>query len=95
MATIIGVHRDTLYKYCKGEIDAGRPFARAKVAQTAFQMATSGKQPIVTMFWLKSQAGWDHGSRLNQVTDEEASGETATRSADPLDWADDETIPLE
>jgi hypothetical protein len=28
------------------------------VMQTAFKMAVSGKTPAMTMFWLKTQAGW-------------------------------------
>ena len=58
VATLKGICRDTLYRYCKAEIDKGRPRAIAQVAKTAFQMAVSGQFPAMTMFWLKTQAKW-------------------------------------
>lgn len=58
VAAVKGVSKETLYKYCKPEIDAGRPLAISKVVQTAFKMATSGKNTAMTIFWLKTQAKW-------------------------------------
>ena len=37
------------------------------MAQTAYQMAKSGKFPTMTMFWLKTQAGWRETSRLEHA----------------------------
>lgn len=92
VAVILGVSHETLYKYCKPEIDEGRPFAHARVAKTAFEMATSGKHAVMTMFWLKCRAGW-----VDQPKPEEESQE---QERDPLidalndtaanDWADRE-----
>jgi hypothetical protein len=72
VAVVMEVSRDTLYKRCKKEIDAGRPSAIAQVTQAAFKMAMSGKNTAMTIFWLKTQAQWkepesnrgdeDHGS---------------------------------
>ena len=39
-------------------LDQGRGFAIKKVSSVAFDMATSGKFPAMTMFWLKCFAGW-------------------------------------
>ncbi len=39
-------------------LEKGRAQAGAKVMKTAFDMATSGKHPIMTMFWLKCREGW-------------------------------------
>lgn len=36
----------------------GRAAAAAQVTQTAFQMANSGKVPVMTIFWLKCRMGW-------------------------------------
>ena len=36
----------------------GATEANTQVAQTMFRMATSGKSPASTMFWLKCRAGW-------------------------------------
>lgn len=41
----------------------------AQVAKTALDMAKSGEHPEMTMFWLKSQAGWrDKDPPINQKT---------------------------
>lgn len=39
-------------------IKIGKARGIEKVAQTAFNMATSGLEPSMTMFWLKTQARW-------------------------------------
>ncbi len=39
-------------------LEKGRARAAAKVTQTLYQMATSGKQPASTFFWLKTRLGW-------------------------------------
>lgn len=36
----------------------GRSIAEQNVTATAFQMATSGKCPTMTIFWLKCRARW-------------------------------------
>ncbi len=48
----------TLRKYFREELDSGASDANARVAQTAFKLATSGRCPVATIFWLKSRAGW-------------------------------------
>ena len=48
----------TLRKHFREELDTGAADANASVAQTAYKMATSGRCPIITIFWLKSRAGW-------------------------------------
>ena len=59
IANIIGLRSvKTLRKHLRKELTLGGPEANAKVAQTAYQMAISGKHPSVTMFWLKTRAGW-------------------------------------
>jgi hypothetical protein len=49
----------TLRKYFREELDGGSLEANCKVAQTMFQMATSGKDMRATMFWLQARAGWN------------------------------------
>jgi hypothetical protein len=39
-------------------IEAGKAKAHLQVHKTAYDMAVSGKVPQMTMFWLKSRAGW-------------------------------------
>lgn len=61
IASIKGVCGDTLKKHANPYLKRGRAKARAQVAQTAYRMAISGKIPAMTMFWLKTQAGWREG----------------------------------
>jgi predicted transcriptional regulator len=42
----------------KAAVDRGREIANQAVAQTAYQMALSGKSPAMTTFWLKTRARW-------------------------------------
>jgi hypothetical protein len=53
-----GIDPKTLRKYFRHQLDVGATKANSAVAQTAYQMATSGKWPAATMFWLKCRAGW-------------------------------------
>ena len=62
--------------------------ANLTVARTLFEMATSGKHPAATFFWLKTRAGWreadrpepvrqDVGVDLSNMSDEELEAELA------------------
>jgi hypothetical protein len=48
----------TLRRHFKRELAAGAVVANASVAQTLFNMATSGECPAATIFWMKSRVGW-------------------------------------
>jgi hypothetical protein len=48
----------TLRKHFREELDTAYAKANARVVQTAFKQATSGKSPAMTMFWLKTRMGW-------------------------------------
>ena len=58
----------TLRRHFRKELDDGAAEANAKVAQTLYQMATSGKYPWATAFWLKARAGWNDQPFLIQPT---------------------------
>ena len=58
IANIKGMSDETLRKYAKDHLIRGKAKAKAQVMQTAYKLATSGKVPAMTMFWLKTQAGW-------------------------------------
>lgn len=64
ISSVLGMHRATLYEIMKREpevyemLERGRAKAVATVSQTAFSLAKSGKTPVMTMFWLKTQARW-------------------------------------
>ncbi len=58
VAPALSISKSTLEKYYSAELVNGRAKALAKVAQTAYQMATSGDNTAMTIFVLKTQAGW-------------------------------------
>ena len=70
IAMLWGKCERTFYRYLKNNdtfkqaIQRGRAMANSKVAQTAYEMATSGESEGMTKFWLKTQAGWKEVSKM-------------------------------
>ena len=68
---------NTLKKYYKMELRDGLEMSNARVAETLFRMALSGRVPAATFFWLKTRAGWrettsiEHSGSLEAISDEE------------------------
>ena len=58
----------TLRKHFRLELSSGMAEANAVVARTAYEMALSGRFPVMTFFWEKCNA-----KRGEQVEEEEAS----------------------
>jgi hypothetical protein len=58
IAEIKDICVDTLRKRARKHWRRGKAKAIAKVAKTAFDMATSGKNHHMTKFYLQTQAGW-------------------------------------
>ncbi len=69
-----GIDPKTLRKHFRRELDIGATKANATVAQTLYKLATSGKHPGATIFWLKSRAGGKKPMLSNTV------GRTVARS---------------
>ena len=63
IAGVIGITDKTLRKHFRYELDTAYERANAKVVNTAFQMATDGKNASMTMFWLKTRMGWKETQR--------------------------------
>lgn len=74
IASIKGICDDTLKKHAKPFLKKGKAKAKAQVAQTAYRMAISGKIPSMTMFWLKTQAGWQEGRTASDMVESTLSG---------------------
>ena len=70
IAGVIGVSAKTMRRHFRGELDRGATEANTQVAQTMFRMATSGKSPASTMFWLKCRAGWRQNAGAGRETKE-------------------------
>lgn len=58
----IAIHFDidpkTLRKHFRRELDSGMVEANVKVAQSLFNMATSGNNVAAAIFWMKARGGW-------------------------------------
>jgi hypothetical protein len=60
IAPLVGVaSTTTLRKYFREELEQGPLEAHANVRGTLFKLATSGRNPGATMYWLKRRAGWN------------------------------------
>jgi hypothetical protein len=74
MAAVLGCSKDTMERRVKdtpeiaAAIEKGRGNAAEIVYKTAFDMASGGRVPAMTMFWLKCQEGWREG---HSASDEE------------------------
>ncbi len=68
IATLLEVGPKTLRKHCRRELDRGSIEATAKVAQTLFQMATSGQNTAAAIFWMKARAGWREKHEVQVTT---------------------------
>jgi hypothetical protein len=55
---LLDINPKTLRLHFRRELDRGSVEATAKVAQTLFQMATSGQSTAASIFWMKERAGW-------------------------------------
>lgn len=58
IAVLLEIDPKTLRKYFHAELERGSVEATAKVAQSLFQMATTGKNVAAAIFWMKARAGW-------------------------------------
>jgi len=58
IAAHIGICRNTLEKHYAADLENAQELANARVAQSLFQMATSGKVPAAAIFWMKARAKW-------------------------------------
>ena len=79
IAVLLEIDPKTLRKHFDVELERGSVEATAKVAQSLFQLATTGKNVAATIFWMKARAGWrekhdvvvTNADSLTHLTDEE------------------------
>lgn len=73
IAMVLGVCRDTFDRRCREEpllrhaLEKGRSQAADAIYNTAFALATSGKCPAMTIFWLKCREEWKEGQRDEEM----------------------------
>jgi hypothetical protein len=79
ISVAVGIAPMTLQKYFANELATAYIKANAKVAETAYAMATSGKCPAATFFWLKCRAHWRETTDLRLTGDSNNPLEVVTR----------------
>lgn len=58
IATHLDIDPKTLRLHFRRELNRGAVDATAKVAQSLFSMATTGKNVAAAIFWMKARASW-------------------------------------
>ena len=64
IAAYLDIDPKTMRKHFREELDRGSLEATAKVAQSLFNMATSGNNVATAIFWMKARAGWREKNNL-------------------------------
>jgi hypothetical protein len=70
IAVLVGVRSTaTLRKHFRDELVRGPIEAQHNVRRTLFKLATSGRNPGVTMYWLKRWGGWSEKGKPPEPVD--------------------------
>ena len=69
MAKFMDIAPKTLRKHFRDELDRGAIEANAKVVETLFKMATSGKNTSASIYWTKARCGWREKAPQSELTD--------------------------
>lgn len=67
IATVLGIHRATLDRHYRAELDRATTMANAKVAGYLFENAKKGNV-TAQIFWLKTRARWKEPTQEHQHT---------------------------
>lgn len=71
IAKYMGMSKTTLQRHYKDIMSIVRVDNIAQVANVAFEMAVSGKNPSMTMFYLKTQAEWRETDKTEEGVKDE------------------------
>jgi hypothetical protein len=69
IAVHLGIDPKTSRKHFREELDRGSIEATTKVAQSLFNMATTGNNVAAAIFWMKARAGWREKHDVNHSGD--------------------------
>jgi hypothetical protein len=68
IASLVGLGSpSTLRKHFHEELALGPVEAKANVMRTLFKMASSGRNPSMTIFWLKTRARWSETGNQDEA----------------------------
>ena len=78
IALLLEMDPKTLRKHLRDDLDRGMAEANVKIAQSLFNMATTGNNVAAAIFWMKARAGWREkhevmvsANPLEQISDTE------------------------
>ena len=78
IALLLEMDAKTLRKHLRDDLDRGMAEANVKIAQSLFNMATTGNNVAAAIFWMKARAGWREkhevmvsANPLEQISDTE------------------------
>jgi len=63
IALLLEIDPKTLRKHFRDDLDRGMAEANVKIAQSLFNMATTGGSVAAAIFWMKARAGWRRSTR--------------------------------
>jgi hypothetical protein len=69
IAAQIGIDAKTLRKHFREELDRGMTEANMRVAQSLFNMATTGGSVAAAIFWMKARSGWREKHEVEHTGD--------------------------
>jgi hypothetical protein len=75
-----GIDPKTLRKHFRRELSTGATKATTRVAETLYQMATSGTCPAASIFWMKCRGGWRENRELGPSGPAVVPGEGVTHA---------------
>lgn len=67
ISDVVGIPESSIKAKCKEVLATGRSKALAAVTQSAYRMAVDGKNPAMTMFYLKCRARWRETDKNNEM----------------------------
>lgn len=85
-----GIHKETLFKHFRRELDQGKAKANAKIGQTLFQQAVNGNTSAA-IWWSKSQMGWRETQQIDHTTNGESLNRPGTATAAMAAFLDADT----
>lgn len=71
IAAHLHISPDQLEQYYPAELETGLEEANLRVASKFYEMASSGKYPLMTVQWMKMRAKWSDATPTQSVSPEE------------------------
>lgn len=83
IALVLNIDQKILKQFYSRELSVSNKISNLVVARKALEMASSGRFPDMTKFWLKSQAGWKETSGI-ELTGKDGGPLEVTTARDKL-----------